>query len=58
MNETWDNATVTFYQIKTWTFEESMSAGSLDDEIVSINMIAVVSWQQQQQQEQPHNYIY
>ncbi len=42
VNETWDNSTVTYYQIKQWHFEESMSAGSMEDEVVSINMIAVV----------------
>ena len=33
---------MTFNQIKTWHFVEEDSVGGLDDEIVSINMIAMV----------------
>ncbi len=43
MNETWDNETVTFYQVKTWKFLEEESVGSLEDEIINVNIIALVS---------------
>jgi hypothetical protein len=38
-----ENATVNFYQIKTWEFQPQLSAGSLDDEIYTINMIAIAA---------------
>ena len=41
VNETWSNDTVSFYQTKRWHFEESMSSGSMDDIVISINMISV-----------------
>ena len=34
---------MTFQQIKQWHFEPEMSKGGLEDEVVSINMVAVVS---------------
>lgn len=37
------NSTVTFRQKKFWYFEEDLSNGSLDDEIYTINIIAVAA---------------
>ena len=37
-----DNDTVTYMQNKYWTFQPKMSQGTLDDIIVSINVIALV----------------
>ncbi|XP_071636458.1 protein croquemort isoform X1 [Temnothorax longispinosus] len=36
----YDNGTVTFQRRKTWVFEESLSNGSLTDEITNLNPIA------------------
>ena len=44
VNETWNdsNKTITYKQSKWWEFQPEMSNGSLDDNIVSINVIALV----------------
>ncbi|XP_046415486.1 protein croquemort-like isoform X2 [Neodiprion fabricii] len=42
VNQTWnDNGTITFQQRRIWHFDESMSNGSLDDEITNLNVIGV-----------------
>ena len=38
-----DNDTVTFRQNRTWFFEPSLSNGKLDDDIVTVNIPAIVS---------------
>lgn len=38
-----ENNTVTFQQNKTWYFEPSMSKGSLDDPVTTLNIPAIVS---------------
>jgi CD36 family len=38
-----DDSTVDFYQVKTWEFRPEMSNGSLDDEIYTINIIALAA---------------
>ena len=38
-----EDATVDFYQIKTWEFKPELSGGSLDDEIYTINIIALAA---------------
>ncbi len=35
------DTTVDFYQIKTWFFQEDLSNGTLDDEIYTLNVIAL-----------------
>ena len=46
VNKTWnENGTVTFHRRRFWTFEPSMSSGSLSDEITNLNPIAVVNIQ-------------
>ncbi|KAB0799891.1 hypothetical protein PPYR_07771 [Photinus pyralis] len=43
VNVTWnENSTVTFRQVKTWQFVQSMSNGSLNDSITNINPITIV----------------
>ena len=37
------NATVDFYQIKSWEFRPELSGGSLEDEIYTPNMIAIAA---------------
>ncbi|XP_046739504.1 protein croquemort-like isoform X3 [Diprion similis] len=42
VNQTWnDNGTITFQQRRIWHFDESMSNGSLDDQITNLNVIGV-----------------
>ena len=45
VNETWNanNDTITFMQSKWWKFKPERSAGSEDDIITNINIIAIVS---------------
>jgi hypothetical protein len=38
-----ENETVTFYQNRTWKFEATLSNGSLEDMVTSLNPVAVVS---------------
>jgi len=38
------NYSVSFYQVKTWHFIEELSNGSLDDEITTVNAIAMVNF--------------
>ncbi len=37
-----EKAKVSFYQVKTWHFLRDQSVGSLDDEITTVNAIAMV----------------
>lgn len=42
LNLTWNaNGTVSYWQRHTWHFEPHLSAGSLDDEITNVNVVAV-----------------
>lgn len=38
-----ENGTVSYFQRKFWRFDEKMSNGSLDDIIVQLNVVAIVS---------------
>jgi len=37
-----NNNTITFYQNRSWYFEPSLSAGTLEDEIQTIDIAAIV----------------
>lgn len=39
------NNTVSYYQKKTWFYDNNRSKGSLKDKITQLNTIAVVSYQ-------------
>lgn len=44
VNLTWhDNGTISYNQIRTWHFDESLSNGSLDDMITFLNPVTAVS---------------
>lgn len=45
VNITWDsdNGTVTFYHLKKWWFNQEKSNGRLNDNVTSVNPIALVS---------------
>lgn len=38
-----ENGTVSYFQRKLWRFDEKMSNGSLDDVVVQLNVVAIVS---------------